>query len=92
MGGKPNGEWRAYGDYRLLNIKIVPVRYPIPNMKDFTIHLKNKKKIFSKIDLTKAFHQIPTSLEDIEKTSNHSSRWIFIPKECVLQLYLSIDS
>lgn len=84
MGGKPNGEWRAYGDYRLLNIKIVPVRYPIPNMKDFTIHLKNKKKIFSKID--------PTSLEDIENTSNHSSRWIFIPKECVLQLYLSIDS
>ena len=31
--------------------------YPLPDLRSFTAHMKGAK-IFSKIDLTKAFHQI----------------------------------
>ncbi|GFS73346.1 hypothetical protein TNCV_4712191 [Trichonephila clavipes] len=43
-------------------------KYQIPSILDFTSDLHGAK-IFSHIDLVKAFHQIPIASEDIHKTA-----------------------
>lgn len=68
MVKKPDGSWRPCGDYRALNAITIPDRYPIPYLNDFASNLQGKT-IFSKIDLQKAFHQVPVAKEDIEKTA-----------------------
>jgi hypothetical protein len=68
MVKKPNGEWRPCGDYRVLNDKTIPDRYPLPFIQDITTILTNKQ-IFSKIDLQRAYHQIPINIDDIPKTA-----------------------
>lgn len=65
---KKNGTWRVCGDYRRLNAVTKPDRYPIPHIQDITYDLHNKS-IFSTIDLTQAFHQIPVNTDDIPKTA-----------------------
>ncbi|BHF81697.1 hypothetical protein SprV_0802483000 [Sparganum proliferum] len=49
------GDWRPCGDYRALN-------------NDFAGALFGKS-VFSKIDLVRAFHQIPIAPEDVSKTA-----------------------
>lgn len=68
MVRKPNGQWRPCGDYRKLNASTVHDKYPIPHIQDFTIVLYGKK-VFSRIDLKKAFHQVPVNPSDIPKTA-----------------------
>ena len=41
-----------------MNEKTLLDSYPLPNLCHFTGKLK-RSKVFSKIDLTKAYHQIP---------------------------------
>lgn len=65
---KNNGTWRPCGDYRALNAITVPDRYPLPYLTDFTSNLRGKT-IFTKIDLQKAFHQVPIHPDDIAKTA-----------------------
>ncbi|GFV75979.1 hypothetical protein TNCV_1455761 [Trichonephila clavipes] len=63
-----DGTLRPCGDYRRLNAQTIPDRYPIPRIEDFN-HILKDKKIFSKIDLVKAYYQIPIAEEDKEKTA-----------------------
>ncbi|KAG6453520.1 hypothetical protein O3G_MSEX008200 [Manduca sexta] len=65
---KKNGELRPCGDYRQLNAITTPDRYPIPRLHDFTFILANKK-IFSKLDINRAYHCISVAQQDIEKTA-----------------------
>lgn len=65
---KADGFWRPCGDYRGLNANTIPDRYPIPFLQDFSTILANKI-VFSKIDLQKAFNQVPIHPDDICKTA-----------------------
>lgn len=62
------GKWRACGDYRVLNAKTKPDRYTVPHIHSVSSKLHNMK-VFSKIDLFKAYHQIPVHPDDVEKTA-----------------------
>lgn len=65
---KKDGGWRICGDYRRLNKITVPDKYPISHLQDFA-HRLHGCSIFSTIDLTHAYHQIPMAASDREKTA-----------------------
>lgn len=65
---KKGGDIRPCGDYRMLNSITKPDRYPLPRIQDFAYGLHNKK-IFSKIDICRAYHFIRINPDDIEKTA-----------------------
>jgi len=68
MVRKKNGEWRMCGDYRRLNAVTVPDKYPLRHIYDFSYSLQ-KCKVFNKLDLIRAFHQVPLAAEDKAKTA-----------------------
>lgn len=68
MVPKPDGSGRPCGDYRKVNAQTVPDKYPVPNIQDATIGLEDCT-VFSKIDLVRAYHQIPVNPADVPKTA-----------------------
>uniref|UniRef100_A0A5S6Q5H5 RNA-directed DNA polymerase n=1 Tax=Trichuris muris TaxID=70415 RepID=A0A5S6Q5H5_TRIMR len=65
---RQSGQWRPCGDYRNLNRCTKPDRYPLPNIADLNNELRGMT-IFSKIDLARAYFQIPVRPQDIPKTA-----------------------
>ncbi|GFW57211.1 hypothetical protein TNCV_541271 [Trichonephila clavipes] len=65
---KSDSTVRPVGDYRQLNSVTEFDSYPMPYLNDFA-HALHGKRIFSKIDIFKAFHQIPIVECDIPKTA-----------------------
>lgn len=68
MEPKKSGDWQPCGDYCALNKATVLDRYPIPHIDDFTSAL-HSCTTFSKIELMKAYHQIPIEHAEIPKTA-----------------------
>ena len=64
---KDNG-WRSCGDYRALNARTVPDKYPIKHIHDFNANLAGTI-VFSKLDLVKAYNQISIHEPNIPKTA-----------------------
>ena len=60
--------WRTTGDYRRLNACTVPDRYPLPIIEDL-LQGCHGCTVFSKIDLHRAYYQIPVAPEDVGKTA-----------------------
>ena len=60
--------FRLCGDYRQVNRGTVPDRYPVPNIQTL-FHRLGGSRIFSKIDLVKAYHQIPMDEDSIPLTA-----------------------
>lgn len=65
---KKDGNIRPCGDYRMLNAITKPDRYPVPRLQNFTYVLAGKK-IYSRLDVNRAFNCIPVLEADVEKTA-----------------------
>lgn len=65
---KADGSWRPCGDYRRLNRVTVKDSYPLPNVFEFVSKLAGSR-LFSRLDLTKGFWQVPMRPQDIPKTA-----------------------
>lgn len=61
-------QWQPCGDYSALNAQTVPVRYPLPYLRDFSAKLNNCT-IFSTIDLVCAHNQIPLEPVDVDEAA-----------------------
>ena len=65
---KPDGDIRLTIDYKPLNKVIKNDNYPLPNISDIYARLA-KSKLFSKIDLKAAYHQVPVDEKSIKYTA-----------------------
>lgn len=65
---KKNGTWRSGGDYRWFNNVTIPDMYPILYLQDFSYKLQGCK-IFTTLDLSRAYHHIPVGPEDVPKAA-----------------------
>ena len=60
-------------DYRRLNQNTILDRFPLPRIDDLLDRVRGAK-IFSKIDIRSAYHQVAIAPADVHKTA-FQSRW-----------------
>ena len=60
--------FRLCGDYRQINRGTVVDKYPVPNLQTL-FHRLGGSSHFSKVDLVKAYHQIPKDEDSIALTA-----------------------
>ncbi|KAE8242688.1 hypothetical protein A4X06_0g6797 [Tilletia controversa] len=65
---RQNGKWRFCVDYRNLNARTVPDRYPLPTI-DSIFQTLCGKKVFSSLDAIRGYHQLGVKSEDRWKTA-----------------------
>ena len=65
---KRNGSVRLVIDYRTLNKRTVPLRFPLPSIQTLLSQISNSS-IFSQVDLNRGFYQIGMDKDSIEKTA-----------------------
>jgi Reverse transcriptase (RNA-dependent DNA polymerase) len=82
MVPKKDGSWRPCGDYRRLNTITMPDRYPLPNLMDLSANMDGCT-VFSKIDLVKAFHQVPIAPEERKKSAVITTQNVWTNKKVV---------
>ncbi|GFV24614.1 retrovirus-related Pol polyprotein from transposon opus [Trichonephila clavipes] len=82
---KSDSTVRPVGDYRQLNSVTEFDSYPMPYLNDFA-HALHGKRIFSKIDIFKAFYQITIAECDIPKTAVTTPWGLYEYTICVLAL------
>ena len=63
-----DGELRMCIDYRRVNSVTKPEKFPMPNLLD-TIYSAHDINYFTKLDLIKAYHQIPIDEDSREYTA-----------------------
>ena len=80
------GSWRPCGDFRNLNAKTVADRYPILLLHDFAIGSQGTRT-FTKMDLVKAYYQIPVVEEDRKKRQLQLLLDFLSSQECQLRLH-----
>lgn len=72
---KKPGEWRFVTDFRQLNRKVIPDKYPLPRFDDIfdglgkTTPHDRSPKFYSSFDLMKGFYQIPLNEESRKYTA-----------------------
>ena len=65
---KKCGGLRPCGDFRSLNAKTQMDQYPLPHLQKWT-HKLSGSKVFSKLDIKKAYHHIEVAKKDRHKTA-----------------------
>ena len=88
---KSDGSLRACSDFRPLNAVTTLDTYPLPPLRSFTSAIKGAK-IFSKLDLFKAFHLIPLTPSSSAKTATITPWGLFVYKRLAMGLRNSCQS
>jgi hypothetical protein len=65
---KKDSGWRPSSNYRALNARTIPDRYSVRHIHDYS-HQLFDSSVFSKIDLVRAYNQIPVHPADMQKTT-----------------------
>ena len=91
LAPKPDGSLRPCGDFRQLNDKTLLDGFPLPNLRHFMGEIKGST-VFSKIDLVKAFHQIPLDEESQRKSCVVTPWGAFVFKRLAMGLRNSAQS
>jgi hypothetical protein len=65
---KKDTGWQPCGDYRALYTRIIPDRYPVRHIQDYS-HQLFSCFIFSKIDLVRIYNKIPIHPDNIQRTA-----------------------
>ena len=73
---KKDSGWGPCGDYQVLNTRTIPDRFQVPHIQDYS-HRFSGCTTFSKIDLLRAYHQIPLRPDEIQKTAITTSFGLF---------------
>ena len=73
---KKSGKPRLVVDYRKLNAKIQPIRYPLPHLES-TLQSLGGNSVFTTLDLLSGYHQIPLRQQDQHKTAFSTGRGLY---------------